>query len=87
MFARFSDPSTIILNDFRKLLPSFVAWTSSITSNHQTPETMQNTCRELARNFEMRELARNLQIPGRELARNFQEMQTTCTEPARNLPN
>ena len=47
-FGILSDP---MLNNFQCILASLLVLNSGIRWKRQTPETMQHTCRELARNF------------------------------------
>ena len=81
--------SAPILNDFQCLLVSLLVLNSSTCPKRQTAETMQNTCRDLARNSRKRELARNLQRTCRTSARISQDMrkslQKTSKKPAKQI--
>ena len=50
MFEEFWILSGPMLNDFRCILASLLVLNSGIRPKRQKPETMQNTCRDLARN-------------------------------------
>ena len=84
--------SSLILKDFQWLLASLLILNSDIRPNRQTPETLQNSCRDLCEKLLKKrtgkKLAENLQRTSKKLARDAKNLQRTSKKPAKNeFPN
>ena len=69
---RLGSDVSLFLTDFQCLLASFLVLNSGIRPKRQTPETMQNTCRDIARKTSTKN-------PGKKLAQNLLEISKDFT--------